>query len=351
MLLITCPFWLSSLLTSELKHLWHKPINTFPTGTYIKASQKAIYHINLRSRIANKVFLQLGSQMTFSFDNLFDMTKNIPRENYLTNNNFSISVQTKTSQLNSDRTIQSICHKAIISKTNNTTTSNNTKHQIFIFIENDLCKIFINTSWPALHNRNRRTQTGEAPLKENIAASMVLLSWRKFHTPLRDPLCWSWTILIEAAMIAKNIAPWLQRHFAFATFPQFQNALFQEIKQQAQETIFNKEYDIKWTDKESKLISIAIQNAKQAWVWDNIHFATQDFFDTKIPKETTIITNPPYGKRISIDENLYEKLILQFQWKTSWSFLTSHTVSIPKQWRKSKEINNNGEICKLRKKI
>jgi len=348
MILITCPFGLSSLLTSELKHLWLNPENTFPTWTYINHNElTTIYKINLRSRIANKVFLQIGSEMVFSFDELFSMTQKLQRKSILASWNISISVQTKNSELQSNKAIQSICHKAISWQFSNSWWA---IHEILVFIENNLCKIFVNTSGSSLHQRWRRTQTGEAPLKENLATGLILHSWRKFQNPLWDPFCGSGTILIEALMIAKNIAPWLYRNFWFQDFVNFDQKLFLEIKEDAQSKIFNKKYSLKWTDINPENITIAKQNAKNLWFESEIIFETADFFQIEIPKETTVITNPPYGKRLVTDQTTYDKLIQTFEWKNFWWFMTSYPLKL-KNWRKSKDVNNNWELCKIWKKI
>jgi len=356
--LITCQFGLSSILTSEIKRLGYKPFDTFPTGTYVEWDEKAMMQINLRSRVANKVFVQMWSQKVFSFDELFDFVHGLEWDKYLSNQDISISVHFKNSQLQSQKSIQSICHKAILKKlwTASLSRSQNQK-DIFVHIENDMAKIFLNTSGKSLHNRGRRTEVWEAPIKENIAAGLVLLGGWKFQEPLWDPFCGSGTICIEAAMIAKNMAPGLQRDFAFEEFPGFQKTMLEELKNQARERIFDKKYKILGTDIDPRNIVIAEQNAQNAWVKDSILFQKKDYLDAKPRQDETIISNPPYGERIKVSniEELYRKLVTDFGDGCTGGFITSYLMQdiIPnKKQRNTKQINNNGEMCTLwRKKV
>jgi len=352
-LLITCPFGLSSLLNSELKRLWCKPYDTFPTGTYVEWDLQLVYKINLWSRIANKVFILMGSAKVFSFDELFDLTKDLDWWKYLIHRNLSIDCHTTNSKLFAERTIQSICHKAVLAKLEEDSVPNESMYMqdIFVHIENDFAQIFLNTSGNALHNRWYRIGTGEAPLKENIAAGLVLLAGWRFSDKFLDPFCWSWTILIEAAMIAKNMAPWLKRKFNFQKFPNYDSELFLKLVEEAKEKEFAGEYQICWSDSSNYMIDIAKKNIYNAWVEDCVSVECVDLFDLEFAGET-IVCNPPYGKRLEIEdiEWLYQRLMTAYDWMLSWWFLTSfplrEIVWYNDVW-KTKEINNNGEMCKF----
>ena len=157
-ILITCPFGLASLLSKELKRLHLQPQTTLDTAILLDTDPEGIYSINLRSRIANKVYLVLAEKEILTFDQLFDTVNAIDRTPYLPTTNLSIQVTTKNSQLSSQRTIQSVAHKAILTSLP-TTSSSGAESHIFLHIENNQAKICLNTSGASLHQRGRRTQT------------------------------------------------------------------------------------------------------------------------------------------------------------------------------------------------
>lgn len=243
--LITCPFGLASLLAKELKRLSIIPIETLDTAVLAEADWRGIYSINLRSRIANKCYLILGESKVETFDQLFDFVHSLPWNELLTSADISLQVVAKASQLSAERTIQSVGHKAILTKMGTNISAHGTaQFQILLHLEQDHLRVCLNTSGASLHQRGWRKQTGSAPLKENLATAMVLLSGWKFQAPLWDPFCGSGTILIEAGMIAKNIAPGLQRSFAFQQFKNYQADLREEVIQNAKEKQFQGTYQL-----------------------------------------------------------------------------------------------------------
>jgi putative N6-adenine-specific DNA methylase len=193
--LVTCPFGLSSLLSKEIKKLSRPELSgtfnilqTLDTAVIVDTDWTGIYQLNLRSRIANKVFLIMGESEVQTFDQLFAVVASLPWNDYLTSSHLSLQVTTKNSQLSSERTIQSVAHKAILSTTppalratspdreENSKTANefqNTVYppdrgdtakprgvvQIFLHLENNHLKICLNTSGPSLHQRGWRKQT------------------------------------------------------------------------------------------------------------------------------------------------------------------------------------------------
>lgn len=316
--LVTCPFGLSSLLSKELKRLQLKPHTTLDTAVLLDTDQKGRYAINLWSRIANKVYLILEQKEILSFDQLFDAVVALDWWNYLPSNAISVQVTAKHSQLSSQRTIQSIVHKAILTKLSSAQWTEEEKknfsfeneersHEIFIHIEQNQARICINTSGASLHQRGWRTQTGPAPLKENIAAAMVLLSWWRFKAPLIDPCCGSGTLLIEAAMIAKNIAPWLQRTFDFQHFPSFDQQIWNMVVHKARESIYTGSYQLIGRDRDATVLAFAQKNAENAGVNECISREQQEVLDSTIifPEDFRLLSNPPYGKRLSESEELF----------------------------------------------
>lgn len=312
MLLITCPHWLTSVLNNELKKLWYSSQDSFETGTFVDGLLNDAYSINIRSRIANKVFLKLNiPNICTDFDDLYDQAHAIDRAQYIWLwQGISVKVHIRQSNINSATSSQSIVQKAILTKLTGSKDkdrhidSDGHTHTIFVVINKNICSFYINTSWDSLHMRWYRGDTGKAPLKENIAAALVQLAGRNFKKPLLDPCCGSGTICIEAAMIARNIAPGLQRYFAFEHFPCFDRQEFEKIREDAKTKVYTGDYTIIWSDSDEDILAIAQENADHVWVWDTIQFKYGDVLvskDRDTPLSTqdlTVITNPPYGKRL-----------------------------------------------------
>ena len=150
-------------------------------------------------------------------------------------------------------------------------------------------------------------------MKENLAAAIILLSWWKFNKPLIDPFCGSGTIAIEAALLAKNIAPWKHRNFAFQQFKNFDFNIWNEILLNAKNSEYTNNYQIVARDIDEKVLGFAKINAQNAWVRDVITFEHQDFQSGLMLFEGDfwLITNPPYWKRLNANDDLdplYEKL-------------------------------------------
>ncbi len=355
-LLITCFQWTAVALANELKILWYKTFDNFTSGMYVDGEMKDIYKINLSSRITNKIYLEVNNAVIKNFDQLFDFVHGINWDKYVSKwHKINISTNIYNSQINSDRSVQSIVNKAVLKKLvwwERQWSSDPSKEEINIFVQiiDDKCSIFVNTTGEWLHNRLYRQETGEAPLKENIAASLVRICNRHFKTPLLDPMCGSWTICIEAAMIAKNIAPGLKRHFAFESFRDFDKLELGEIRKELKDKIFQWDYKIVGYDIDPKMIEIAKKNAYSAGVDDITHFEVKDIKDVK-KWDGYVVCNPPYGKRLNNDDmkSLYENLIGIYENGASGCFISSREPADRMVWYdfKIKNLNNNGEIVKV----
>jgi len=356
----------------------------------------SIYDINLRSRIANKVYLLIWQSNTQTFDQLFDFVYSLDLSIYIQAwQKISISAHSHNSMLTSIPSIQSITQKAIIKKllsfwanaknpdnhkiSSSTDPSldlpagsqvsgwkdnsellqidaNKADFEIFIFLQDNLCKVFLNTSWISLHNRWYRQQALEAPIKENVAAWLILLSWRKFLQAFYDPFCWSWTICIEAAMIAKNMPVGINRSFAFQDFPDYDSSLFQTIKEKALSKVFtDKKYKIFGSDIDPLTSKIATQNAINAWVDDTIIFEKKDFLSIS-DMSWYMVSNPPYGKRLQDFDltSIYSHIDKLFSNPDlSWWIITSYEWFkdiIDKTKYSSKTIFNWADKCSFWKK-
>lgn len=349
-LLVTCPFWLWSLLAHELKKLWFSPDSTFQTWTFVTTDMKWMMKINYHSRLANKVYLQLTEWKTTNFDELFNLIKKSNYSQYLSNTNVSIKVESKNSSLSSTRAIQSVSHKALLESISRFWIEGKHTNDLLLIITHDITKLYLNTSWSALYQRGYRKEVGEAPLKENLAAALLILSWWKFKYPLIDPFCWSGTIAIEAALMARNIAPWSWRKYSFENFKNFEIWNFSTIKKEAKEQEYSWEYRISAYDIDPKMVRIAESNAKNAWILDLISFKQIDFFDINFPYEwkSWIVCNPPYGKRLNEERlsQIYEKLENSLNHTTYWWWISSYPYkpkNLSNWW--NKKLYNWAEEC------
>lgn len=362
-LLITCPFGTNKILNQELKFLGFSTFDHFSTWVYTNSDRWGIIRCNLWSRIANKVFIETARKADITdFDTLFNLVHSVSREKYLYLwSDISIKTFSTNSTLNSLTTIQSIGHKAILKRLEEkwdiVIKKAHTIFEIQIHINNNECSVFLNTSGNGLHERWYRKESWEAPLKENLAAALLFLSGRSWKNNLIDPCCGSGTIVIEAAMIAKNIAPWLLRSFAFQEFNNYDSELFSDYHSSAKNAIYSSsDYRIIWTDIDQSIINIAKNNAETAWVADCINFRRKDIRELAkgdFDKKTYIISNPPYGKRLApLDiHEVYQTFVEIAKIKnTEISIISSYQDFdnlTQKRWSR-KEMRNGAEICYIR---
>jgi len=355
---VSCPFGLSKLLQNELKYLGLIPHHSFETWVYVDGNFADMMKVNIWSRIANKVYLEAAFGPCLDFDQLFDLVQSVDWQQYINEwQNIVVSVHSKWSKLESTRTIQAITNKSIFKKISpdakrEIDTSKETV-EIFVMILNDQASIFINSSWSPLHQRGYRTQTGDAPLKENLAAALVLLSNWKFGSPFWDPFCGSWTLAIEAAMLARNIAPGLKRNFAFEWWKNIDSNIFDEVNNEANKKQYkDKKYQIYASDIDEKVLDIAKVNTENAGVADTIIFTSYDILNPLLPYDLnwlTIVSNPPYGKRLNWPDldKIYIHLISHIQ-NSNWGwFISSYKEcesQIPKDFRKKKLFNWADEV-------
>jgi putative N6-adenine-specific DNA methylase len=167
-----------------------------------------MYELLVWSRFANRVYLSLAEQKITDFDSLFALAGEVPWAEYLTGKErIIIEAASTRSALESVSTIQSIAQKSIFSTLNTPNLTNGTEVHILILIIDDIAHILLDITGDPLHKRGYRQESGEAPIKESLAAALVAFSGWRYKEPFLDPFCGSGTIAIEAAMIARNIAP------------------------------------------------------------------------------------------------------------------------------------------------
>lgn len=234
------------------------------------------------------MYIELASAITNDFDSLFELVKNISWKNFL---RAGIAIVTEAtaikSTLSHTPSIQSIAKKAIVSHLTDGTGTHHLHENrdgdeahIQIFIIENRAHILIDITGNPLHKRGYRTESGDAPIKENLAAAILAISGWRFRKKFLDPFCGSGTFAIEAAMLARNIAPGLGRHFAVENFPFFEKEILYAVRREAHEKIYpSGNYQIFASDINPKMIEIAKNNARRAGVEDDIIFVEQNFFD------------------------------------------------------------------------
>jgi putative N6-adenine-specific DNA methylase len=310
MLLITTSHGIVPTLKRELNYHRHKSFKGFDTGLYVNGWLEEAAYLNLWLRTASKVRLEIWEETRAqNFNALYERVYSHDWKQYFSEwRPIKVNEYNHQSKLNAGRTIQSVSHKAIIDQLTGEKDGNwfvNTSLdpvEVRIMLVMDKLRIYVNTSWLALHQRGYRTEAGEAPLREHIAAAMVLMTKRWYSDPLIDPLCGSGTIPIEAALIATNRAPGLYRTFARESFPSKNTELKEKLVNEATAKIYEKEYDIKWYDSDANVLRTAKENAKRAWVVNIVSFEEKTLFDQEFLETQTLITNPPYWIRISGNE-------------------------------------------------
>ena len=330
-LLIKTEFGIEAVTKRELKTLGYNIINTDNGRITIEATIKDIAVTNIKLRTAERVLILNNQFKAFTFEHLFQGTKAVTWEKWLVpSGRFVVKGRSKNSKLHSVPSCQSIIKKAIIERLSSVYRrtrfpENGPEYVIDFFIEKDIVTLALDTSGAGLHKRGYRQTSGVAPLKETLAASMVLLSYWRPHRLLLDPMCGSGTIAIEAAMVGRNIPPGLNRKFAAESWGTIDQDLWQQVRSEALAEInHDLKLKIKASDINSQLIEIAKENADQAGVAADIVFTTGDIADIDDLEEYEIlITNPPYGERIGSDAELeqieYTLKELMFQHRT-WSF-------------------------------
>jgi putative N6-adenine-specific DNA methylase len=359
--LLTCSAWLESIAKNEILKQWWVIGEVKDRLVFFEWDIDLMVKMNLWSRVWNKVYIVLEEGRANDFDRLYDLIFSINWKKYI-NDNSPILVKGTTikSTLTSTPAIQKITKKAIVDKLTNRSwkylleDKDLPEYEILTFLMDDKAYILLNTSGDTLYKRWYRVEAWEAPIKESLAAALVLLSNWKFSENFYDITCWSWTIAIEAVMLARNIAPGLKRRFAFEKWSFVPSDLLHTLKKEAQEKVFHKNYNVIASDIDAEILEIAKENAKNAWVLDTIKFIQKDFKDYKKEELSwTIVSNPPYWIRLKDDDlrGLYKDLnmILDKNRDLKWWIITSYTEEFDRiinlnKFKKRKLYNWN-EMC------
>lgn len=336
-LMATASAGLESLVARELRNLDFEEVAIDERSrVFFEGNLQAIAKANLWLRTADRVKIVVGEFKARTFDELFENVYALDWDELIPFGcQFPVSkAKSVKSTLHNEPAVQGITKKAIVKKMQTAyhrpegipIPENGSTFSIEVAIYKDSATVTIDTTGEALFKRGYRTEKGEAPLKENMAASIILLTnW--LANPARafvDPTCGSGTFTIEAAMLALNMAPGMNREFAFEAWPWFDEEILKQERALAKKKVrTDLKLDILGTDIDGRMIEIAKRNALAAGLSDVIEYKQmrlQDFRTDKI--DGVLVSNPPYGVRLEDEETviaLYSEMGMTFAPLETWS--------------------------------
>lgn len=328
-----CIFGVESVLKKEIMDLGYKIIEVEDGRVTYEADELGICRSNLWLRTAERVMIKVGDFTATTFDELFEQTKALPWERWIPEDGkfWVKKVGSIRSKLFSPSDIQSIIKKAMVDRLKGVYGTSWFKedgahYPLRVFIKKDRVTIALDTSGEALHKRGYRTFTSRAPISETLAAAIIKLSpWNKERI-LVDPFCGSGTIPIEAAMMAMNMAPGLNREYEAEAWKNIiPTKQWLKAVDEANDLLdTTTKYNISGYDIDYKVLKLARENAKNAGVDHTIHFQERDMRRISHAKKYGfIITNPPYGERLEDEESvkrLYKDMKIAFDHLDEWSY-------------------------------
>ena len=331
-LLVPCHFGLEAVLKKEIYDLGYEISKVEDGRITFLGDEEAICRANIFLRTAERVMIQVGRFKATTFEELFQGIKAIPWEEYIPEDGkfWVKKASSINSKLFSPSDIQSIAKKAMVERMKQKYqkewfAEDGAPYPVRIFLLKDEVTVAIDTSGESLHKRGYRTMTSKAPLTETLAAALILLTPWKPDRILVDPFCGSGTFPIEAAMIAANIAPGMNREFTAEKWTNLiDKKMWYECVQEAEDMIDTTvEVDIQGYDIDGDVIKAARENAKRAGVDHMIHFQQRAVADLRHPKKYGfVITNPPYGERLEEKADLpklYTEIGTAYQNLDAWS--------------------------------
>ena len=331
-LIAPCHFGLESVLKREIYDLGYD-ISSVEDGkvTFVGDSE-AICRANINLRTTERILIKVGQFKAETFTELFDNTKALEWENYIPKNGkfWVTKANSVNSKLFSSSDIQSIVKKAIVERLKEHYRigwfeEDGDSYPIRVTIMKDIVTIALDTSGDSLHKRGYRQLSSKAPITETLAAALIMLTpWRKDRI-LVDPFCGSGTFPIEAAMMAADMAPGLNRHFLAESWEHLiPKECWEDAREEARERVnLDIETDIQGFDIDAAAIKAARANAKMAGVDRLIHFQQRPVSELRHSKPFGfIVTNPPYGERIEEKSNLpalYREIGESYKGLDRWS--------------------------------
>ncbi len=327
-----CHFGLEAVLKREIIELGYEITSVEDGRVTFIGDAEAVCRANVFLRTAERILIKVGQFHAETFDELFEGTKALPWEEYLPQNaKFWVAKAASVkSKLFSPLDIQSIMKKAMVERMRkvyrvNWFPEDGDAFPIRVFLHKDEVTVSLDTTGESLHKRGYRKLTAKAPIAENLAAALIMLTpWNKTRI-LVDPFCGSGTIPIEAAMMAANMAPGMNRSFLAESWTHIisRKEWYACMDEAAELVDFSQMPDIQGYDIDDEMVRIARENAKLAGVEQYIHFQRRGIEALSHPKKYGfIITNPPYGERLE-DKNtiasIYRTLGERYRQLDSWS--------------------------------
>ncbi len=304
-LTVPCLFGLESLVADEMRRLQLADVRAENGRVHCRGTLADIARLNINLRCGARVLLELGSFPAPTFDALFEGVRALAWEDYIPlDGEFPVKGYTLNSQLHSVPACQAIVKKAAARRLGQaygleTLPESGSRYQIQFAIIKDRASLYLDTSGDGLYKRGYRARNMGAPLKETLAAALVTLSRYRGKDSFCDPFCGSGTIPIEAALIAKNRAPGLDRSFSAQRWKNMSSSLWLDAAQEAMDKEFHGQYDIWGGDIDPAAVELAQHNARLAGVEDCIRFETADAGKFHRDSEYgQLVTNPPYGERL-----------------------------------------------------
>lgn len=355
---------LESIVKEECKKLGFQNIQTFNGRVEFDGDFKVLAKANIHLRCADRVFIKMAEFKALSYEELFQEIKKIAWEHWIEEDGeFPISwVSSVKSKLYSKADIQRIVKKAMVERLKEKYKKEifeetGAKYRIKIQCHNDIFLVMMDTSGEGLNRRGYRSLKNEAPLKETMAAALIYLAkWQGGERAFLDPMCGTGTLAIEAAMIARNIAPGANRNFAAEEWSIIPEDIWIDARDEAfSMEDYEKRVKIYASDIDEETIKIAKKNIERAGVEEDIILTCQDFREVKVEEKAgAMITNPPYGERL-LDlvevEELYRNLG-QFCRKhlSKWSYyiitsFESFEKVFGKKASKNRKLYNGGIKC------
>lgn len=331
-LIAPCHFGMEAVLKKEILDLGYEISQVEDGRVTFLGDDEAVCRANVFLRTAERILLKAGSFHAESFEELFQNTKSIPWEEMIPRDGkfWVAKASSIKSKLFSPSDIQRIMKKAMVERMKQTYgitvfPETGSSYPLRVFLYKDQVTVGIDTSGESLHKRGYRTLTSKAPITETLAAALIMLTpWKKDRI-LVDPFCGSGTFPIEAAMMAANMAPGMNRSFLAEDWKNLiPRKCWYEAVDEANELVdLDTDVDIQGYDIDGEIVKAARSNAEAAGVGELIHFQQRPLSALSHPKKYGfLITNPPYGERIEEKENLpalYREIGERFRGLDSWS--------------------------------
>lgn len=331
-LIAPCHFGLEAVLKKEITELGYEILQVEDGRVLFAGDDEAVCRANLFLRTAERILIRIGSFPAVTFEELFQGTKALPWEEYIPKDGkfWVAKAASVKSKLFSPSDIQSIMKKAIVERLKGVYHTNwfaeeGESFPLRVFIMKDTVTVGLDTTGESLHKRGYRKLTAKAPIAENLAAALIMLTPWRGDRILVDPFCGSGTIPIEAAMMAAHMAPGMNRSFTAEDWGHIvdRKHWYRAVDEAESLIDLSVETDIQGYDIDDEMVSIARANARLAGVEELIHFQRRGVEQLSHPKKYGfIITNPPYGERLEDKKNLpqlYGTIGERYRMLDSWS--------------------------------